>query len=230
MSKYLNLFKTKTEADAAVYDENNTPNVSYCEEDDSVKYTEKIIPPSLEATFVDLGLPSGLKWAKANLGAESETDPGLYYMWGETEGHEKNSGYEFTSKNYTAKGLNTISTNLSLAQDAANVRLGGEWRMPTKTEFGELLTNTNATWTTINGVTGFKFANKTDSSKYIFMPAAGLYYGDSSLYGWGSYGNYWSSTFRDRSDAYKFDFSSMNPSIQNYTRYAGYTVRAVCTK
>ena len=155
MSKYLNLFKTKTEADAAVYDENNTPNVSYCEEDDSVKYTEKIVPPPpLEATFVDLGLPSGLKWAKANLGAESETDPGLYYMWGDTEGHAQDSGYKFTSKNYTAKGLDAISTNLTLAQDAANVRLGGSWRMPTKEDYLELCANCFAEWTTNYDGTG----------------------------------------------------------------------------
>lgn len=229
MSKYLNLFKTKAEADAAVYDENNTPNVSYCEEDDSVKYTEKIVPPPLEATFVDLGLPSGLMWAKANLGAESETDPGLYYMWGDTEGHAKDSGYEFTSANYTAKGLNTISTNLSLAQDAANVRLGGSWRMPTKAEFEELRTNTNVTWTTINGVAGCKFANKTDASKYIFMPAAGDYSG-SSLGHWGWSGDYWSSTFYDSSDAYLFYFDSGNQGTGYSNRYYGFSVRGVCSK
>ena len=228
MSKYLNLFKTKTEADAAVYDENNTPNVSYCEEDNSVKYTEKILPP-LEATFVDLGLPSGLKWAAANLGAESETDTGLYYMWGETEGHVKDSGYDFYATNYTAKGLNTISTDLTLAQDAANVRLGGDWRIPTNAEFEELLINTNITWTTINGVSGCKFANKTDASKYIFMPACGLFL-SSSLDSWGSYGHYWSSTFKDESNAYKFILASRNSHTDYSTRYNGYTVRAVCSK
>lgn len=220
MSKYLNLFKTKTEADAAVYDENNTPNVSYCEEDDSVKYTEKIVPPPLEATFVDLGLPSGLKWAKANLGAESETDPGLYYQWGDIEGHAKDSGYEFTFENYTAKGLNTISTNLILAQDAANVRLGGSWRMPTKAEFEELRKNTNVTWTTINGVAGRKFTNKTDASKYIFMPAAG-YFGNSTLSAWGSSGYYWSSAFKDSSNAYFLAFDSSGQGMYDDYRVYG---------
>lgn len=229
MSKYLNLFKTKAEADAAVYDENNTPNVSYCEEDDSVKYTEKIIPSPLEATFVDLGLPSGLKWAKANLGAESETDPGLYYQWGDIEGHEKNSGYKFSEENYIAKGLNTISTNLSLAQDTVNVRLGGSWRMPTRTEFEELYNNTNVTWTTINGVTGRKFANKTDASKYIFMPTAGSYDNDH-LNNWGSYGDYWSSTFSSSSNAYIFTIYSSNQNTSRHYRYYGLSVRGVCSK
>lgn len=229
MSKYLNLFKTKAEADAAVYDKNNTPNVSYCEQDESVKYTEKIVPPPLEATFVDLGLPSGLMWAKANLGAESETDPGLYYQWGDTEGHATDSGYNFSSYNYSSKGLNAISTNLNLAQDAANVRLGGDWRMPTEREFNELQKNTNITWTTINGVAGHKFTNKTDASKYIFMPAAG-YYDGSSLSDWGSEGRYWSSTFGNMSYAYRSYFNSGVIDTGYDLRYWGLPVRGVCSK
>lgn len=180
-----------------------------------------------ESKAVDLGLPSGLKWAQANLGADEETDSGLYYMWGETEGHEKNSGYEFTSANYTAKGLNAISTNLSLAQDAANVRLGGDWRMPTNTEFEELYKNTNVTWTTINGVTGRKFANKADASKYIFMPAAG-YFRSDGYQNLGGEGRYWSSKYLDGPTAYDFYISSSIQRMGGYERYYGCSVRAVC--
>ena len=148
-------------------------------------------------------------------------------MWGETEGHAKDSGYEFTSANYTAKGLNAISKNLTLAQDAANVRLGGDWRMPTKMEFQELYNNTNVTWTTINGVNGRKFTNKSDDSKYIFMPAAGVYNGSSLRY-WGSYGHYWSSTFYDSSRACYFRFDASDQYTGNYSRCCGSSVRAVC--
>ena len=180
-----------------------------------------------ESKAIDLGLPSGLKWAAGNLGADKETDPGLYYMWGETEGHEKDSGYEFTSANYTAKGLNAISKNLTLAQDAANVRLGGDWRMPTRAEFDELYNNTNVTWTTINGVNGSKFTNKTDASKYIFMPAAGWYDG-STFRNWGSCGGYWSSTFDNSSYAYRFNSNSSVLSTFVDNRYDGWSVRGVC--
>ena len=183
-------------------------------------------PVPADGNPIDLGLPSGLKWAQANLGADNESDPGLYYMWGDTEGQKKDSGYEFTVANYNAKGLNAISTNLSLAQDAAKVRLGGSWRMPTQTDFEELMNNTNVTWTTINGVDGRKFANKTDASKYIFMPAAGNYNG-SSLDSWGSLGRYWSSTFNNSSYAYSFGFYSSSMNAGNFSRYLGYSVRAV---
>lgn len=190
------------------------------------------VPPA-ENNPIDLGLPSGLKWAQANLGAKKETDPGLYYMWGDTEGHKKDSGYEFTPANYNAKGLNNISADLTLAQDAANVRLGGSWRMPTQEEFRELRDNTNVTWTTINGVAGYTFANKTDASKYIFMPAAG-YGWSSSIKNWNRLGYYWSSSLLNPPDsilgAYGFFFDSsgvngMGPG--NGNRNCGYQVRGV---
>lgn len=183
------------------------------------------IEPAYE--FVDLGLPSGLKWAKCNVGAKSETEDGLYFMWGDTEGHAKDSGYDFSNTNYHAKGLDFISANLTLEQDAANVNMGGKWRMPTKTEFEELYKNTNVTWTTIDGVAGRKFANKTDASKYIFMPAAG-YYNGSSLGNWGSHGFYWSSTFYSSSIAYRLNFSSSGQGADSLYRDNGYSVRGVC--
>ena len=191
------------------------------------------VPPA-DKNPIDLGLPSGLKWSQANLGAKKETDPGLYYMWGDTEGHKKDSGYEFTPANYNAKGLNNISADLTLAQDAANVRLGGSWRMPTQEEFRELRDNTNVTWTTINGVAGYTFANKTDASKYIFMPAAGYYGWSSSIKNWNRLGYYWSSSLPNYPDsisgAYGFFFDSsgvngMGPG--NGSRNCGYPVRGV---
>lgn len=183
------------------------------------------VPPA-DKNPIDLGLPSGLKWAQANLGAKKETDPGLYYAWGETEGHKKDSGDDFSQINYNSKGLNAISTDLTLAQDAANVRLGGSWRMPTKTEFEELLNNTKVTWTTINGVAGLKFANKNDASKYIFMPAAGEYVG-TALNQLGYYGLYWSSTFNNRGYAYVLYSNSSKHRTDLNIRYYGCSVRGV---
>lgn len=243
MSKYLNLFKTKAEADAAVYDENNTPNVSYCEEDDSVKYTEKIIPSPLEATFVDLGLPSGLKWAKANLGAESETDPGLYFAWGETKGYAGDAGHEFSWKNYkwsvdgsssNFSKYNSKGATLDLEDDAAHAKLGGSCRMPTITEIDELIANTTRTWTTNykgTGVSGYIVKSKTNSNQ-IFMPAAGLYL-NQSLSSFGSYGDYWSSSQYSGNSYYGYflDFNSDRfYSNYNCARCYGFPVRAVCSE
>ena len=62
----------------------NVPNVSFVNEDSSVRY---LIDIKIKYEYVDLGLPSGLKWAKCNIGATSETDYGLYFQWGATEGY-----------------------------------------------------------------------------------------------------------------------------------------------
>lgn len=161
------------------------------------------------------------------MGAESETDPGLYIQWGETDGHTQDSGYDFNNNNYIAKGLNAISTNLTSAQDAVNVRLGVPWRTPNKTDFEELINHTNVTPISIKGVAGFKFTNKTDASKYIFMPAAG-YYNGQSLMSFGEAVLNWSSTYTDSSNATCFNADVENKITFDYLRYYGCTVRAVC--
>lgn len=110
----------------------------------------ELVPPA-EKNPIDLGLPSGLKWAQGNLGADEAQQSGLYFAWGETTGYENGSGHVFDNSHYTASA---ISTNLTLAQDAANVRLGGSWRMPTKEENLELCANCFAEWTTNYDGTG----------------------------------------------------------------------------
>lgn len=44
------------------------------------------VSPPAGAGPVDLGLPSGTKWANMNIGAQTETDYGTYFAWGETSG------------------------------------------------------------------------------------------------------------------------------------------------
>ena len=88
--------------------------------------------------YVDLGLPSGLKWATCNVGATSPEQAGLYFAWGETTGYtaeQVTSGVRsFSSAVYNSGSAASISTDLTLEQDAARANLGGNWRMPTKAE------------------------------------------------------------------------------------------------
>jgi len=180
-----------------------------------------------ECQAVDLGLPSGLKWAKGNLGAEKETDAGQYYAWGETIGYAKDSGHVFSSANHTV----SQTVDLSLDQDAAHVKLGGSWRMPTKEEFLELINSTNNSWTTLNGVNGYKFENKTDASKYIFIPASG-YYNGTQLNDWGEWGDVWSSTYSWNTVSFFFAFHAERVSVYNdhgsNGSFYGQSIRGVC--
>ncbi len=174
------------------------------------------------AEAVDLGLPSGLKWANMNVGATSPEDYGDYFAWGETTPQSSNryywDSYKWCKGNYDTltkycnnsdygyNGFTDGKTVLDMDDDAARANWGGEWRMPTRSEFEELLNNTTNEWTTQNGVNGCQFTSKTNGNS-IFLPAAGTR-GGGELYYVGSNGFYWSSTPDYEDDAYVLRFSS----------------------
>ena len=169
--------------------------------------------------WVDLGLPSGTKWATMNVGADSPEDYGDYFAWGETT--TKSS---YTSSNYTYSGT---STTLQLSRDAAYVNWGSSWRMPKDAEFKELKDNCIWTWTIQNGVNGYKVTSKANGNS-IFLPAAG-YRVNSGLNYKGSYGRYWSSSLYKNSSyyAYYLNFYSDDVDSSYDYRYYGRSVRPV---
>ncbi|MBR5982920.1 MAG: hypothetical protein IK025_04230 [Bacteroidales bacterium] len=170
--------------------------------------------------WVDLGLPSGTRWATCNVGASTPTAYGNYYAWGETT--TKSS---YTEDNYT---YSSNPTTLPSSADAATANWGSGWRMPTSTEMQELIDNCTVTWTTQSGVNGRLFTGPNGNS--IFLPAAGGRY-DSELYDAGSYGNYWSSSlYTDGAgNAWYLYFSSGGYGMYDiYGRFNGLSVRAVC--
>lgn len=193
------------------------------------------------AEWVDLGLPSGLLWAKCNLGATSPEGYGDYYAWGETEAK---SVYNWSTYRYcTVDGEGELSTltkyntstydgtpdnitTLEAMDDAATQKLCNGARMPTKEEWEELFDNTTTEWTQVNGVNGRKFT--ASNGKSLFLPAAGRR--DSELRSAGSLGCYWSSSLRaDVPDcAWHFYFRNVDQGMGNGSgRYLGHSVRAV---
>ena len=169
--KNLNIFSLISEYDSAKSGGLlNVPNVSFVDEDSSVRYLLELDPYNGHE-YVDLGLPSGLKWAKCNVGATSPEEYGLYFAWGETTGYtgEQVPGVRaFDFASYTALG---ISANLTLEQDAAHANLGGNWRMPTQAECQELFDNCNVVWTDDyngTGVAGMMFTSKVNGNSVFF--------------------------------------------------------------
>ena len=203
----------------------NKPNVSFINEDSSVRY---LIDIKIKYEYVDLGL--SVKWATCNVGATSPEQTGLYFAWGETTGYTaeqvKRGVRKFNSASYTASA---ISTDLTLEQDAAHVNLGGNWRMPTKDEFQELLNNCNVMQTEDyngTGVAGRVFTSKINGNS-VFFPAPGNC-ADSSVYNVGSCGIYWATSWYSTSDAWELDFNSGWKGMGYNIRYYGCSVRAVC--
>lgn len=128
--------------------------------------------------YVDLGLPSGTLWAKMNVGATSETDSGLYFAWGETEGYTASqvgvdkqfawADYKFnpsgdgkTFTKYTSSG-----ETLELIDDAAAVNMGGNWHMPSEAQIEELLACTTHGFIDTTGQFT-KFIQDNDLPRYL---------------------------------------------------------------
>ena len=188
--------------------------------------------------YVDLGLPSGLKWATCNVGASAPEDYGGYYAWDETE---EKSNYDWSTYKWCKGSYDTLTkyctdadygkvdnkTVLDRADDVAHVKWGGTWRMPTKAEQDELCDNCTWTWTTQNGVTGYKVTGSNGNS--IFLPAAGCRYGTEVSYR-DSCGYYWSSSLDSNNShwACSLGFASGRRGWGNGGRCGGRSVRPVC--
>lgn len=156
---------------------------SSCERDDNNGGTEG---GTEFAEWVDLGLPSGLLWAKWNLGATAPEEYGDYYAWGETE---TKSVYDWSTYKYCngdqnqltkycndlEYGYNGFTDTLTVLQpmdDVSTAKLGNGAHIPTKEDWLELLDNTTSEWTTMNGVYGCKLTASNGNS--IFLPAGGF--------------------------------------------------------
>ena len=196
-----------------------------------------------EYEYVDLGLPSGLKWAKCNVGAEKETDYGDYFQWGDIDdktnydcswesykyGDDLNLS-KYNTENNGYRGTIDNKITLDLEDDAAREHMGGNWRMPTRDEFRELFDYTNNEWISNyngTGVNGRKLTSNTNGNS-IFIPASGYRLG-SSFRGQGRGGDIWSSSLNTvlPGGALELGFSSGTIYMGDSARYYGLVVRGV---
>lgn len=194
--------------------------------------------------FVDLGLPSGLKWAVRNLGAKNIEDRGDYYAWGETEpktdyswatykwcvaGDPKRLTKYTTQATYAEGGTPDNKTSLEPEDDAATVKLGSPWRIPTQADYIELLQHCKWTWRMINGKGGWIIESKT-SRKKMFLPVTGWRVGTKDEYppiGMGSYlMNSIEPTINERNLIFHLEQLGIRYD-DAYGRYIGQAVRAV---
>ena len=180
------------------------------------------------ADAIDLGLPSGTKWASWNIGASKPEEYGGYYAWGETE--EKDY-YDWSTYIYcdgSSWTCHHIGDDIAGTEyDVAHVKWGGSWRMPTRTQQDELRENCTREWTQQNGVNGIRVTGPNGNS--IFLPAAGDRR-DDYLRSEGSGGYFWSSSLSPyyEGDACSLGFSSGFWGWGSGDRYVGNSVRAVC--
>ena len=200
--------------------------------------------------FVEIG---GKKWATMNVGANSVTDTGLYFQWGDTQGYtasqcgsgsgQKYFGWaDYKYGNGTSSpgdtGITKYNTTdgktlLEAADDAVTANWGGSWRMPTTAEYLALGNAVTTAWTSSyegSRVAGIICTDKTDSSKVLFFPACGLC-GNGSVGNVGDIGYYWTSSLNSSSVRFPYYLSFYNGDVNwrdnRYTRNYGFPVRGV---
>ncbi len=169
--------------------------------------------------YVDLGL--SVKWATCNIGAESPSDKGDYYAWGEIT--TKPEYIESNSATY-GKDINSISGNSNY--DVARASWGGTWRIPTKEEVEELMNTCKFEWITKDGRTGCEIIGPNGNS--IFLPIVGQRKGASIDPKRAKDGCYWSATpYTNKNDAYGLYFNSGYLGCTMDSRFLGQVVRPV---
>ena len=203
--------------------------------------TEKIVPKD----FVDLGLPSGLLWAKCNIGAATENETGGYFSWGETAPKTKfgYGKYKFwNGSTFTKYNWSDNLMELQPEDDAATVILGPWCHTPTKAEWEELIEKCTweATKVTMPGTTEPVVAYwkvTGPNGNHIILPSTGYYWDDGLHFSWSFYN---SSTLKevDTVCSLGWDHSGVteelgvsydHPTIARGSRKAGYVIRAVCS-
>lgn len=176
--------------------------------------------------YLDLGLPSGTKWACCNVGADTPEGYGDYYAWGETEKKEVYSYSNYIHCDGNESSCHYLGDDIAGTQyDVAHVKWGGNWRMPSCKQMEELVTNCTYTWTTKNGINGAQFTGPSGGT--IFMPASGFYTDESQNSSF--YGYYWSSSLNPyESYAECMNFDIIEPDWVGFSlRSTGLPVRPV---
>jgi hypothetical protein len=187
--------------------------------------SQAVLAQNTDVRYVDLGL--SVLWGDCNLGAESPTDYGCYYAWGETEPkdcfswdnyHKYEPPREETDiddedllhpigliGSLSRRNRNNEPLRLISANDAATVRLGAEWRMPTIQEYNELYANCDYDTVTVNGVLGLRYTSRIVGyeDKSIFIPYGGYIEGGDII---GVDLGFW--VWTSESDTYSWDGDS----------------------
>ena len=172
--------------------------------------------------MIDLGLPSGTKWACCNLGASTPEQRGDYYRWGETKPVKEGD----TDATYPYKNVDIGNNIAGTKYDAATANWGAFWRMPTRDHMKEIVDNCTYKWTMQNGQEGVEVTGRNGGT--IFLPASGYRnYSSGSFSNIGSSGYYWSSSPWGTDQGEILYFHSSSWYWNYYTRAFGFPVRPV---
>ena len=215
----------KTDGSETVFNVEDIARTYFRERNDGGGDTDRYTscPDGDHPHMIDLGLPSGTRWACCNVGATTPEGYGEYYRWGETTPFAEGD----TEETYPYMGVDLGDNIAGTQYDAAMANWGTPWRMPTYEQIQELLDNCTYTWTEQNGVNGGEFTGPNGG--VIFLPAAGYRYtsGGTAIYDVGSGGHCWSSSADSDTGARTLHFNGTYFYWDYGYRACGFSVRPV---
>ena len=174
--------------------------------------------------WVDLGLPSGTKWATCNVGATKPEQSGNLYAWGEIA---TKTAYTYANSKTHGKDMDDISGNATY--DVATAKWGTSWRMPTKEEFDELLYYCDYDYVQRGNLWGHLFTNPKNG-RSIFLPSTGSKENSSKHEYPKVCGLYWTSTpykGSKKNAAHEYHFGAALGEMGTAERCFGFGVRPV---
>ncbi len=233
----LTLHKNDLQAECVVSKEAVFTRSSYRRKlyaDQGLEYSEA---GSNSVIAVDLGLPSGLKWASCNIGSENPEDVGDYYSWGEIAPKDNYCWSTYQWGGPSTADIQKYNDNdklcvLESVDDIATLTLGGDWRTPTDAEFAELIDpdNCSCEWVSENNVNGYRITSKQNGNS-IFLPTTGWWNetdnGITELVYSDEQGYYWSSQCRYTNGAFALYFNNQRIERNAYYRDDGMPIRPV---
>lgn len=211
---------------------------------------DSLVVPMPSEEIVDMGTRA--RWRAWNLGANKVTECGDYYAWGEKEpfyvnGQSdaenalwkpgKEDGYWWTSNSYGGSAFNLTKycdnpeygivdnkLTLELEDDAANIKLGGSWRIPTMADFNELRSHSKLSYIEIDGM---KFAKLKchENHNILLLPFAGRR-AHKELEEVGRYCHYWTAKVNAGKPYYSRIFEDFTDAYE--VRFLGTPIRPIC--
>lgn len=178
------------------------------------------------AEWVNLGLPSGTLWRRMNVGATTPLESGLFFTWGNVDGYPFDTDHRFTAANYANTPGAALVNDITPQYDCARFALGSQWRMPTASEFQELIDCTEHSFESVNDIQCVVFSGGGNS---LIVPLYGVI-SEGGPQGANERTSLWSSSYYTEAVARTLfcrrDTTEVTVSDSG-SRYGGRNVRAV---
>ena len=170
----------------------HTPDTTYVVPLDAVVSVSFVDEEDMHPHAVDLGLPSGTKWASCNIGASAPEVVGDFYAWGENFTKDNYWWWTYTFFDNETYDVTDIGDDICGTEyDVSRSKWGAQWQLPSLVDVQELISQCSKNLVIVEGVGGIQFTGPNGNT--IFLPLGGSYI-EETISNPGMVGEYWTGT------------------------------------